>query len=272
MKAKKTNGLTSILSESDWQIWGIPLCSRQKTQVLEVVGNWLDLKQKNKWIATVNPEFVMKATKDVDFLKILSKTDLNVIDGIGLIWAKELDSRPGVKLINAFRVGLEILKGKYRNSLSSGSDLVNEFCKMAADNNYSVYFLGGFDDRALRTAKYFKDKYPKLKVRGFYSGRSEGEDEKTLKEIGKERIDIMFVAYGMIKQEEWINRNLKKLDVGVAMGVGRSFDYYSGDLKRAPLAWRKMGMEWLYSLIQEPKRWKRQLELPKFAWKVLFSK
>jgi len=55
----------------------------------------------------------------------------------------------------------------------------------------------------------------------------------------------------------------------MGMGVGRSFDYYSGDLKRAPKRWRKMGMEWLYSLIKEPKRFKRQLELPKFVWKVL---
>ena len=75
----------------------------------------------------------------------------------------------------------------------------------------------------------------------------------------------------MQKQEEWIYRNLEKIDVGVVMGVGRSFDYYSGDLKRAPSWVRKMGMEWLYSLAKEPKRWKRQLVLPKFVWKVLWG-
>jgi len=73
----------------------------------------------------------------------------------------------------------------------------------------------------------------------------------------------------MKRQEMWIEENLKKIDAGVVMGVGRSFDYYSGDLKRAPKVWRKIGMEWLYSLIKEPKRIKRQLALPKFVGRVL---
>jgi N-acetylglucosaminyldiphosphoundecaprenol N-acetyl-beta-D-mannosaminyltransferase len=75
----------------------------------------------------------------------------------------------------------------------------------------------------------------------------------------------------MRTQEEWIERNLRNLNVGVVMGVGRSFDYYSGDLKRAPKLWQKIGFEWLFSLILEPKRWRRQFELPKFVLKVLFQ-
>ncbi|MEI8067934.1 MAG: WecB/TagA/CpsF family glycosyltransferase [Candidatus Shapirobacteria bacterium] len=276
MKSQKNEMKTSNLLESDWQMWGIPLCSRDKSGVLRIVGNWLDFKQKNKWIATVNPEFMMKTTKDSSFLALLSKTDLNVIDGIGLIWAREIDKKAKgrniiCRLLIGFQVGVEILKGKHREGLASGSDLVNDFCQLAAEKGYPVYFLGGWEDRAERTAKYFKNKYPKLEIRGFYAGKAEGEDEKTIKKIGQKRIDFLFVAYGMRKQEEWIERNIKKLNVGVAMGIGRSFDYYSGDLKRAPLVWRKIGMEWLYSLIQEPKRWRRQLELPKFVWKVLFT-
>ena len=81
----------------------------------------------------------------------------------------------------------------------------------------------------------------------------------------------MFVAYGMKAQEEWIERNLRNLNVGIVMGVGRSFDYYSGDLKRASKVLRKLGLEWLFSLVMEPKRLKRQLELPKFVLKVLFQ-
>jgi len=92
---------------------------------------------------------------------------------------------------------------------------------------------------------------------------------EVIKEINKFGPDILLVAYGMKKQEFWIADNLGKMDVGLVMGVGRSFDYYSGELKRAPKWVRKMGMEWLYSLIKEPKRIKRQLALPKFIWKVL---
>jgi N-acetylglucosaminyldiphosphoundecaprenol N-acetyl-beta-D-mannosaminyltransferase len=76
----------------------------------------------------------------------------------------------------------------------------------------------------------------------------------------------------MKKQEEWIEANLNKLNVRVVMGVGRSFDYYSGELKRAPKWVRKMGLEWLFSLIKEPKRWRRQLALPKFIGTVLFGR
>jgi N-acetylglucosaminyldiphosphoundecaprenol N-acetyl-beta-D-mannosaminyltransferase len=76
----------------------------------------------------------------------------------------------------------------------------------------------------------------------------------------------------MKKQEEWIDQNLDKLNVKIVLGVGRSFDYYSGELKRAPKWARKMGLEWLYSLIREPKRWRRQLALPKFVWEVINEK
>ena len=72
MRRQKNEKKTVNLNESDWQIWGIPLCSKGKSQVLEMVTDWLDLKQKNKWIATVNPEFVMRASTDSKFLKILT--------------------------------------------------------------------------------------------------------------------------------------------------------------------------------------------------------
>jgi len=92
---------------------------------------------------------------------------------------------------------------------------------------------------------------------------------EVLAKINKFKPEILLVAYGMKKQEEWIEETLGKLKVGVVMGVGRSFDYYSGDLKRASKIWRSMGLEWLYSLIKEPKRWRRQLALVGFVRKVL---
>ena len=85
------------------------------------------------------------------------------------------------------------------------------------------------------------------------------------------KADYLFVARAMKKQEEWIEANFDKLKVGLVMGVGRSFDYYSGELPRAPMWVRKMGLEWLFSLVVEPKRWRRQLELPKFVGKVLLG-
>ena len=102
-------------------------------------------------------------------------------------------------------------------------------------------------------------------------GRPDFSDKEIIKQINDFKADILFVAYGMKKQEEWIESNLKDLNVKMVMGVGRSFDYYSGELKRAPEWVRRMGLEWLFSLIKEPKRWRRQLALPKFIGRVLFD-
>ena len=179
---------------------------------------------------------------------------------MGLIWAlKTVNSN--WKLVNGIKTGFEILRGKHKEALITGADLIDDLCQLAVKNNRSVYFYGGWKNRSEKTALYFLKKYPTLKVAGY----SEEKFDFNLK------IDFLFVARGMKKQEEWINDNFDKLKIKLVMGVGRSFDYYSGELKRAPEWMRKMGLEWFFSLIMEPKRWRRQLQLPKFVWKVLNS-
>jgi len=280
LKGKKKGLVKTTLTGTDWQIYNIPLFGSQMSEVLSIVDGWISSRHKNKWIATVNPEFVIKATKDEKFLSLLKETDLNVVDGIGLIWAKELDHRSSIidrrnfikKLALATKVGVEILKGQHKNELVSGADLMPELCRLAAQKGYKVFFLGGFGDRSKRTGEFFENNFKKnnLKFNYEYSGgEPDFSNKEVLEQINKFKPDILFVAYGMKKQEEWISKNRNKADFGVAIGVGRSFDYFSGDLKRAPLKWRKVGMEWLYSLIKEPKRIKRQVVLPKFIWKVL---
>ena len=275
---KKRNKVMTILSGSLWKIFNIPLFSRDVNQVLNIIGSNLELGTRKFWIATVNPEFIMEANKDKEFRQILKKTSLNVMDGIGLVWAKEIDNQfirlSDVSFLRKFffgvKTGIKILQGKHRDQVASGADLMLNLGEMAMKNNSKIFFLGGFGDRAKKTAKFFKRKFfLKDKQVEVCEGEPNINNKEVIKKINKFRPDILLVAYGMKKQEFWINRNLKDLDVGIVMGVGRSFDYYSGELKRAPKKWQKMGLEWLYSLIKEPKRWKRQLVLPKFVWKVL---
>lgn len=271
-----------ILSGSLWKIFNISLFSRDVNQVINVLDSKLALKTKKYWIATVNPEFVMESQKDKEFAEILTKTNLNVMDGIGLIWARELDCRSSMidrrkivfnKIITGVKVGIEVLQGKHRDQVASGADLMLNLGEIAAKKNLKIFFLGGFGNRAAKTANFFKKKFYLTKEQLAWSPGEPGIDnDQVLKEINGFEPDILFVAYGMKKQEFWIGNNLKNLDVGLVMGVGRSFDYYSGELKRAPKKWQKMGLEWLYSLIKEPKRIKRQLVLPKFVWKVLINK
>ncbi len=282
---KKTNDRLSL---NIGKMFGISLFSGNKDQVLKILEEKLTLGTKKYWIATVNPEFIMatfakasatEKNERTDFYEILKTTDLNVMDGIGLIWARELANRLVSlsayqiirflkKLLSGFIVGVKVLRGEYKDQVASGADLILDLAKMAKEKNKKIFLLGGWQDRAKKTAEYLSIKYQVSGIK-YCVGEPEINNEEVLKQINKFKPDILLVAYGMKKQEEWIYQNLNRLEVGVVMGVGRSFDYYSGDLKRAPNWVRKMGMEWLYSLIKEPKRLKRQLELPKFVWKVL---
>lgn len=253
-----------------WQIWGIRLFSRGSSRLLKIVEDNLASNKRKYWIATVNPEFVIKATDDKNFLKVLNQTNINVVDGIGLIWAREVREENNIinRISLGWKTGVEILRGNHRDKMASGADLIDGMCKIAESLGKTVYFLGGWGNRAKKTADFFKKKYPKLKVAGAETG---GNGEPPSFKLRQAKPDFLFVAFGMKKQEEWIYKYLNKIDAGVVMGVGRSFDYYSGELKRAPIWVRNMGMEWFYSLIKEPKRWKRQLALPKFVWRVIFS-
>jgi len=115
-----------------------------------------------------------------------------------------------------------------------------------------------------------KSRYPRLSIVGTHHGLfSEGENTSIIQAINLTRPDILFVALGSPRQEEWIAANLHKLQVKVCQGVGGSFDVLAGRVHRAPLLFRKYHLEWLYRLMAQPSRAKRQLALPIFAYQVL---
>lgn len=266
---------TARKADKAWQMFGVPMFSGGISEVLKKVEERMNQSEKRFWIATVNPEFIVATWSDSDFWRILiDQTDLNVADGVGMVWAKRVQSGQSLfdRVDLAWKTGVQILGGGLRDELAPGSDLIERFCELAANKGKTVFFLGGFNGAGQMTADHFSKKYKGLKVAGIYEGKSRGEDEKVIEVLKGKRVDFLFVAYGMKTQEEWVKRNIDKINVGVVMGVGRSFDYYSGQLQRAPKVWRKTGFEWLYSLIKEPKRWRRQLALPRFLWRVMTSK
>jgi N-acetylglucosaminyldiphosphoundecaprenol N-acetyl-beta-D-mannosaminyltransferase len=264
MEAIKQARVNDISGGSSWEMWGIPLFGRGMEEALKLVEEkCLKIEKKPYWIATVNTEFVMEARKDARFLNLLQKTDLNVVDGIGLIWGKKIQNLKSKiqKITKGFWVGVEILRGQHREGLVPGVDMVDRMCRLAEMKGLSVYFYGGWNDRSEKTAKYFAKKYPKLKIVGY---RAEDFDFET-------RTDFLFVARAMKRQEFWIEDNFDKLRAKVVVGVGRTFDYYSKALPRAPKWIQKMGLEWLYALYKQPERWRRQLALPKFIWRVIWG-
>ncbi len=223
----------------------------EKTAISRILTLAKDTKGHH-YVVTVNAEFVMFARRDPDFFKILVGADLALPDGAGVVLAKL------------------ILGGKVQSRVT-GVDLVENVCTKVAKGPITVGFLGGFGAVAKEVSKRQKAKNPGLKVAFVGSGDDAIGPDLRLKGpiLGKKRVDILFVAYGMGKQEFWIKRNMKHLNVGVAIGVGGAFDYISAVKIRAPRSVQKLGMEWLWRLANEPSRIWRMRVLPVFAILVI---
>ncbi|MEX2028504.1 MAG: WecB/TagA/CpsF family glycosyltransferase [Candidatus Curtissbacteria bacterium] len=203
-------------------------------------------------VVTINAEFVMLARRDREFAKILEGADVSVADGQWIVWSKL------------------ILGGKAQSRVT-GVDLVERLCSESAKQAITVGFLGGFGSVASEVSKRQQARNPGLKV-GFAGPGDDaiGPDLRLNKPIfGKKRVDILFVAYGMGRQEFWIARNIKNLDVGVAIGVGGAFDYLSSVKTRAPGWMQSAGLEWLWRLTVEPTRIWRMRVLPVYFVLVL---
>lgn len=202
-------------------------------------------------IATVNPEFVVLAQTNTDFRRVLNASALNVPDGVGLLWA-------------ARRLGTPL------RERVTGQEMVDRIAHLAAQRGDKVFFLGAREGVARKAAETLKEKYSRLEMAGCYAGSPAVEEEKeTVERINASNAKVLFVAYGPPKQEFWIARNLSRLNVKVAMGVGGTFDTLAGIVPRAPRWLREAGFEWTYRLLREPRRWKRQLAIPYFMWLVL---
>lgn len=255
-------------------ILGIRVDDFSKEYALQRVNDFLD--SNNQFlIFTPNPEMAVKARNDQYFRETLNSGQLNICDGIGFVVAAKLDG------------------GKIQRI--TGVDFMVEICKLAEQKNCSIYFLGGRGEGTARAAaNELLKKLPNLKIAGCERGPevrenskflisnsklnsglviNEDENEKTISNINKVKPDILFVAFGMGKQEKWLRENLYKMpSVKIGMGVGGSFDFISGEVKRAPLLIRKIGLEWAYRLVREPRRlariWNATIV---FAWLVIIQ-
>jgi N-acetylglucosaminyldiphosphoundecaprenol N-acetyl-beta-D-mannosaminyltransferase len=233
---------------------------------------------KKTFIVTPNPEFIIASKSDKAFLKVLKKADLAIPDGIGLVWSRQVLKKKGFfpRLITGFLTGVKVLKGDFKDQVITGTDLMKTLCQLAAQKNWSVFLLGAKPGVAQKALKVLQKDYPGL-VGWVDEGPREGvrvtpqEITNLVEKINRHRPDFLFVAFGMRKQEEFIWHNWPNLKVKIAMGVGGAFDYLSSFVPRAPISWRQSGFEWLYRLVNQPWRWRKQLALVKFIWLVLTS-
>lgn len=243
-------------------------------EILDVKVHLVDLKEalkkiegflkdgKKHYIVTPNPEIVVLAQKDTEFRRILNAAHLAIPDGIGLVWAlKILGSRLKLKgdgKNKALNLRPSALHLKER---VAGVDLMEKICQLAAKKRVSIGLLGGREDLAKKTAAILTHKFSRLQLVVF-------KENSPI----TQQVSVLFVAFGAPKQERWIEKNLSKIPVKIAMGVGGAFEMIAGLQRRAPNFVQKAGVEWLWRLILQPWRIKRQLSLLVFVYLVLKEK
>ncbi len=228
------------------EILKIKFTTEPEGKVLEYIITRLLSKGQKTVIVTPNPELVVLAHHIPEYQSVLNSAQISLPDGIGIGWASRV-----LKKRNLQRI--------------TGVDFMKNLCEKIAEQPVTVGLFGAVDGVAEKTADCLLKKYPGLQI--VYASST-----WDLKKATDAKIDILFVALGSPKQEQWISDHLDTLPVKVVMGVGGAFDMISGRVRRAPVIFQKVGLEWFWRLIVQPWRWKRQLRLIEFVWLVLKEK
>jgi N-acetylglucosaminyldiphosphoundecaprenol N-acetyl-beta-D-mannosaminyltransferase len=204
-------------------------------------------------IVTADTSGIVIAQEDDEYRRILNAADLVTPDSIGVVWASR----------------------RFRTPLPErvpGVDTMERLCEMASETGARVYLLGAAPGVAEIAADNLREKFPGLVIAGTRHGYFAADEEKGIVEaIAATRPDMLFVAFGIPKQEKFIARWLPATGAKLAMGVGGSFDAFAGVVKRAPALVRQMHLEWLWRTLSNPRKWRKAMTLPRFAWMVLRS-
>lgn len=235
-------------------VLGVKVDDISQSKAIAAIAKLARDREKSHYVVTVNSEFVMLAKRNGRFREILVGADLALPDGMGVVLAKL------------------IFGGKSKDRVT-GVDLVEKLCAKCAKGAITVGFLGGFGKVAEEVAKRQLGANPGLRVVIAEPGDSAmGQNLRLERRFSKlTRVGILFVAYGMGRQEFWIKKNLKRLNVGVFIGVGGAFDVLSTVKRRVPRSLARWGLEWLWRLFWEPARIWRMRVLPIFAILVILA-
>lgn len=240
------------------QILGLQLNTDSSELVLEQIIRGLTIHREFAHVVSLNPENVVLSTKDPQFRHIISEAKYTINDGVGTVLASRL------------------LNGAFVPRLT-GVDLMQNLLKMTSKESLRVLLVGGKPNLAEELADCYSRSYPASSFKGvvgFSKVKSPAPDEqkKLLSIVAAVRPHLMFVAFGSPEQEKWIYQNRASLQGVTCIGVGGAFDFIGGRVGRAPRLIQKIGLEWLFRLVKQPWRWKRQLRLVEFVWLVLKEK
>jgi len=221
--------------------------------VLDTVRGYIATGQPHM-IVTADSYSVVLAHSAPEFREIVNGADLVTPDGSGILLGARLLGTPLSERV-------------------SGCDIAQELCRTAGEESFSVFFLGAKPGIAQAAAENMQKKCPGLAVAGVHDGYFGPEKDSEIAALVRESgASVLLVAMGIPRQEKFIRDHLHKFGVSVAMGVGGSFDVFSGKVKRAPMWMRRRGLEWAYRLAKDPSKISKVAVLPKFLWLVLKDK
>jgi len=246
MKAKKIKNFLRI-----------KIFAQNKKNTLEKIKKYIKKNNQFCHIVSLNPENLVIAKENKKFKKVIETAQIQIIDGVGMILASRLlcvsvgERYPGVDLV---------------------IDLLNLSSKM----RLRVLLIGARSNLAKRLANCYQKKYSPAKFFGLegildIKNPKKEEEEKIFSIVSDFKPHLVLVAFGSPDQELWIERHKKEFKNCVVMGVGGAFDFLGGVVPRAPLFLRRLGLEWLFRLLVQPWRWRRQLRLLKFLWLIFWE-
>lgn len=230
------------MNEKQTHILGCKVDLFRREEVFHLLKKWAHGHQL-RHIVTLNPEICLYGQEHEGYQKMINRADLTIPDGFGL-------------KVSA------VLMGSRLSDRITGRDLVDDVCRLACEQNLSLYLLGGADGVAMHAAQALKQQYPSLRIAGATHGMHQGEYRERNRDvchaITAAKADILLVAFGAPKQERFIVKNRQNLPgVKIAAGVGGLFDYLAQEVPLPPRWMTSLGLEWLFRLVTQPWRWKR---------------
>ena len=225
-------------------IFGLPISKLSFDETVERAYGFLS-DENPHIIFTPNPEILMAARNNEEMHRLLSQADLLTPDGIGVVYASKI-------------------MGDSVKERVSGFDIASALLKRIQNGEHSLYLLGGKPGVADLAAENIKKQYPNIKILGTHDGYFT-DAEPIVSEIADLAPDLLFVCLGSPKQEQFAVDYRERLNCKLMMGLGGSLDVFAGTVKRAPVFFQKLGLEWFYRLCKQPSRFVRMLSLPHFA-------
>ncbi len=234
-------------------IRGVLFDSVSLEEARDICMGYLSEDDGAKVIHTPNAEIVQLCVEDKEKLDLINSADLIIPDGAGIILASKILKTP-------------LKKGKV-----AGIELCESLICECADKGIGVYFLGGKPGVAEAAAEKLSEKYPGLIICGISDGYFKDESA-VVEKINQSKAKLLLVCLGAPKQEIFMNTHRNDLNVALMGGFGGSLDVFAGEVKRAPKIFIKLGLEWFYRLLCEPRRIGRMMKLPKFILGVMFNR